>query len=48
MDSRAVIWLLIFAISAAVFFVVAAVVAIRGFTDLRTLLRHSKAPKDPE
>jgi hypothetical protein len=45
MDSRAVIWLLVFAVSAALFFLVAAVVAVRGFSDLRGLLRHSKPPE---
>lgn len=45
MDNRAVIWLLIFAISAALFFVVAGVVTVKGLTDLRTLLRHRK-PSD--
>ena len=44
MDSRAVIWLLVFAASAALFFLIAAVVAVRGFADLRDLLRHSKPP----
>ena len=48
MDSRAVVWLLIFAIATALFFVVAAVVTVKGFTGLRTLLRHSKAPRDLE
>jgi hypothetical protein len=33
------LWLIIFAISAAVFFVVAFIVTINGFGDLRDLLR---------
>jgi hypothetical protein len=41
MANGAMIWLVIFAVSAAAFFVIAAIVAVRGFTDLQTLLRHS-------
>ncbi|HYN25068.1 MAG TPA: hypothetical protein VES69_08475 [Pyrinomonadaceae bacterium] len=32
-------WMIIFAISAAAFFIVAAIVTIKGFSDLRDLLR---------
>ena len=45
MDSRAVVWLLVFAVSAALFFLIAAVVSVKGFSDLRGLLRHSKPPE---
>ena len=41
MTSVALFWLIVFAISAAVFFIVAAVVAFKGFSDLRGLLRRS-------
>jgi hypothetical protein len=42
MDKGVLIWLIIFALSAAVFFLVAAVVTVKGLGDLRTLLRHSR------
>lgn len=42
MDNGAIIWLVIFAVSAAAFFVIAAIVAVKGFADLQNLLRHSK------
>ena len=42
MNIGIIIWLLIFAVSSAVFFIVAAVVAVKGLGDLRTLLRYSK------
>jgi len=38
----ATIWLTIFAVSAIVFFVIAAGVSIRGLADLRALLRQSE------
>lgn len=38
MTNGALFWLIVFAISAAVFFVVAAVVAFKGLSDLRGLL----------
>jgi len=41
MTRGALFWLIVFAISAAVFFVVAAVVAFKGLSDLRDLLRRS-------
>lgn len=43
----ALFWGIVFAISAAVFFIVAAIVAFKGFDDLRDLLQHS-ANKDRE
>lgn len=39
MNTGTLFWLIIFAISAAVFFIVAAIVTIKGFSDLRDLLR---------
>ncbi|MGB7067982.1 MAG: hypothetical protein WBD22_00620 [Pyrinomonadaceae bacterium] len=42
MDNGAIIWLVIFAVSGAAFFVIAAIVAVKGFGDLQKLLRHSK------
>ena len=42
MDSGAIVWLVIFAASAILFFGIAAVVAVKGFGDLQRLLRHSK------
>ncbi|MGD9631474.1 MAG: hypothetical protein AB7V18_19725 [Pyrinomonadaceae bacterium] len=48
MDSAAVIWLGIFAISAVAFFAIAAVVAVRGLDDLKKLLRNSKHGDEKE
>ncbi|MDQ3750579.1 MAG: hypothetical protein M3367_16415 [Acidobacteriota bacterium] len=45
MNSGVIIWLIIFALSAACFFVVAAIVTVKGLADLRALLRHSE-PED--
>jgi hypothetical protein len=39
MKIGALLWLIIFALTAAVFFVVAAIVAFKGLSDLRDLLR---------
>jgi hypothetical protein len=47
MNVGIIIWLLVFALSAAVFFIVAAVVAVKGLGDLRTLLRDSKRNGGP-
>ena len=41
MNNGVVIWLIIFALAAVLFFVIAVVVSIKGFADLLTLLRHS-------
>lgn len=38
MTTGSLIWLIIFAVSVAVFFIVAAIVSVRGFGDLRDLL----------
>ncbi len=42
MNTGATIWLIIFAVSAIVFFVIAAGVSIRGLADLRALLGQSE------
>jgi len=42
MNSGALIWMIIFAACALCFFAVAAVVSIRGFGDLKELLRLTK------
>jgi len=39
MNTGALLWIIVFAISAAVFFTVAVIVAIKGFSDLLDLLR---------
>lgn len=39
MKTGALIWMIIFAISAAAFFIVAAIVSVKGFSDLKDLLR---------
>lgn len=39
MNTGTFVWLIIFAISAAVFFIVAGIVTIKGLGDLRDLLR---------
>jgi len=47
MNNGVVIWLIIFALAAAGFFVIAAIVSVKGFADLRTLLQHSKHRDKP-
>jgi hypothetical protein len=42
MNTGTLVWMLIFAASALCFFVVAAVVSVKGFGDLRYLLRLTK------
>jgi hypothetical protein len=42
MNTATLLWMIIFALSALCFFVVAAVVSVRGFADLRDLLRFTK------
>ncbi len=42
MNTGAIVWLIIFCVSAIVFFVIAGVVAVKGIGDLRILLRHSR------
>ncbi len=41
MNNGVIFWLIIFALSAASFFVIAAIVTVKGFGDLRALLQHS-------
>lgn len=41
MNNGVFIWIFIFAVSTVGFFLIAAIVAIKGFFDLRLLLRHS-------
>jgi hypothetical protein len=41
MNNGVFIWIVIFAVSTVGFFLIAAVVAVKGFFDLRLLLRHS-------
>jgi hypothetical protein len=43
MNSGAIFWTIVFALSAACFFIVAAIVTVKGSSDLRDLLR---VPKD--
>lgn len=38
MNTAGIVWLLIFALSTLTFFTVAAVVSVKGFSDLRDLL----------
>jgi hypothetical protein len=42
MNTSTLVWMIIFAASALCFFVVAAVVTVRGFGDLKELLRFTK------
>lgn len=46
MHSGVIIWLVICALSTIVFFVIAAVVIVKGFSDLRSLLRISHPDGD--
>lgn len=41
MHTGAMIWFVIFALAAALFFCVAAVVTVKGWKDLQELLQHS-------
>jgi hypothetical protein len=45
MNSIALFWIIIFIISTSVFFVIAAVVSVLGFKDLRELLSKSEKHK---
>lgn len=45
MNNGVLLWLIIFALSAACFFIIALVVSVKGIKDLRDLLRHSE-PSD--
>jgi len=46
MNTGSLFWIITFALSAATFFIVAVVVAIRGFGDLMDLLRVSEPEED--
>ena len=48
MHRGVIIWLVICALSTILFFVIAAVVIVRGFSDLRSLLRMSQPDGDVE
>jgi len=41
MDNAVIVWLIVFAVAALIFFGVAAVVTVKGFGDLLALLRDS-------
>jgi len=47
MNNGVIAWLIIFALSAAGFFIIALIVSVKGFADLRTLLRHSEQRDKP-
>jgi hypothetical protein len=42
MNTGALFWIITFAIAAAVFFIVAAIVSFRGVSDLKDLLRSKR------
>lgn len=42
MNNGVIVWLVIFALSVAGFFLIALIVSIKGLGDLRALLRHSE------
>ena len=42
MTTGALLWMIAFAISGAIFFIVAAVVSVRGVSDLKDLLRSNR------
>jgi len=42
MGKGSAVWLIIFALSAILFFTIAGVVAVKGMADLKKLLRYSK------
>lgn len=41
MNNGVTLWLIIFGLSAATFFIIAFIVSVKGLDDLRDLLRHS-------
>ena len=47
MNNGVIVWLIIFALSAAGFFLIALIVSIKGLGDLRLLLRHSGREDKP-
>jgi hypothetical protein len=48
MNNGVFIWIIIFAVSSVGFFLIAVVVAVKGFFDLRMLLSHSNRNDEPE
>lgn len=42
MDRASTVWVVIFFLSAILFFAIAAVIAVKGLADLKKLLGHSK------
>ena len=46
MNNAVIVWLLVFAVAALLFFGVAAVVSVKGFADLLDLLRNAGPKKD--
>ena len=48
MNTASLFWMTIFAVAALCFFIVAAVVTVRGFADMKDLLRSSKRPAKSE
>lgn len=48
MNNGVIVWLIIFALSAAGFFLIALIVSIRGLADLRDLLQHSEHRVKPD
>lgn len=47
MNNGVSVWLVIFALSATGFFIIALIVSVKGLADLRTLLRHSERRDKP-
>jgi thiol:disulfide interchange protein len=47
MSNGVTIWLVIFALSASGFFLIALIVSINGIADLRSLLQHSEQRDKP-
>ena len=47
MNNGVTIWLIIFGLSAAAFFIIAFIVSVKGLDDLRDLLRHSSQRDEP-
>ena len=47
MNNGVIVWLIIFALAASSFLVIAVIVSIKGFADLQDLLQHSKHRDKP-
>ena len=48
MNNGVIVWLVIFALAASIFFLIAAIVSIKGFADLQDLLQHSRHRDKPD